>query len=188
MNPRLSNAQNLMKTYVSLPGSSALLCVGSVLLFVLVCSAEMTNGPAARPSALAKGQGSASSVAEMMKVSVGLSDEQAKKLEPVLKEQQQKVSALRRDSSISRQERVARLREIQKATDDKIKAQLTPEQAEKWQKARLNHWQPAQEPSQGAARTNLFSTGPGAANGEQGLPKGQSDAAQPQPAQQAMPK
>jgi periplasmic protein CpxP/Spy len=70
----------------------------------------------------------------MMKRSLGLNDEQAKKLGPMLQERQNQMNALRRNTSLSRQERLAKLREIEKATDDKIKAVLTPAQADKWQR------------------------------------------------------
>jgi len=53
----------------------------------------------------------------LMNDGLGLSEEQVKKLEPVLKQQQDKLNALRRDTSLSRKDRVAKLREIQQATD-----------------------------------------------------------------------
>ena len=75
----------------------------------------------------------------IMKRSLSLNDDQASKLEPVLKEQQDKLNALRRDTSLSRQERLAKLKEIQQASNSKIRAQLTPEQADRWDK-RLQRW------------------------------------------------
>jgi hypothetical protein len=64
---------------------------------------------------------------------LGLSDEQTKKLQPVLKRQQDQMNALRRDSSLSRQARVGKLRQIQEEFDGQLMALLTPEQAQKWQ-------------------------------------------------------
>jgi len=122
-----------------------------------------------------------------------LSDEQAKKLEPVLKEQQEKLEALRRETSLSRKERVAKLREIQQATDARIKAHLTPEQAEKWQNTRLGQGPFVQRQGQPAGKAGSLSLAPQPAGGQQSLPKWQTGAPhapqrQPQPAQQATPK
>ncbi len=124
---------------------------------------------------------------------LGLSDEQAQKLEPVLKEQQKKLEALRRETSLSRKERVAKLREIQQAADAKINAHLTPEQAEKWQSTRLGERPCVQRQGQPAGKAGSLSLAPQAAGGRQNLPKWQTGAPQapqpqPQPAQQATPK
>jgi len=146
---------------------------------------QAADGKVGRPLETQYGEKGRLGPLQLMRDFLGLSDEQAKKLEPVLKEWQNKLNALRRNTAVSRQERVAKLKEIQDATDEKIHVVLTPEQAEKWRKARLNRWQPAQEQGQGAARTNQFSTGPQAPEAEQGLPKGQSDARQPQQPRQA---
>jgi periplasmic protein CpxP/Spy len=107
-----------------------------VVLVSCVCTAwaQNTNQPAVPPGLAARGQRGAMDPLQMMKQYLGLSDEQANKLEPVLKEQQDKLNALRRNTSLSRQERLAKLRELQKVTDDKIKAVLTPTQADKWQR------------------------------------------------------
>ena len=67
---------------------------------------------------------------------MNLSDEQAKKLEPVFREQQARMSALRTNTTLSRQERIAGFNSIREATDEKMKPHLTPEQLEKLQKSR----------------------------------------------------
>jgi periplasmic protein CpxP/Spy len=73
---------------------------------------------------------------EMMKESLYLSDEQAKELEPVFKEERQKMTALRANTTLSRRDRTARINEMHQTADAKIKQVLTPEQAQKWQKMR----------------------------------------------------
>ncbi len=130
---------------------------------------------------------------QLMQDSLALSDEQARKLEPVFKEQQKKLEALRRETSLSRKERVAKLREIQQGTDAKIKALLTPEQAEKWQNTRLGQRPFVQREGPPAGKAGSLSLAPLAAGGQQSLPKWQTGATQapqphPQPAQQATPK
>lgn len=123
----------------------ASLAVASLVGLTGIASAQTTNQPVIGPSLVAKGQRGATGPLEMMKRSLSLTDEQTKKLEPVLQEHQSKVNALRRDTTLSRQQRVAKFRQLQKATDDKITAQLTPEKAAKWQ-SRLGRGQaPAQQ-------------------------------------------
>ncbi len=72
----------------------------------------------------------------MMKRALNLTDEQVQRLEPVMKEQQAKFAALRRDTGLSRREKVAKVKEIRAAADARMKTILTPEQAERWQKMR----------------------------------------------------
>lgn len=74
-----------------------------------------------------------------MAQSLNLSEPQTQKLEPILKEEQAKVAALRRDSTISRQQRAAKLKEIGKATNLKLQTVLTPGQIDTWQRMRTNH-------------------------------------------------
>jgi hypothetical protein len=170
-----------------------LLALGGLFALGPTASAQSTNQSSLRPAVAAKGQRGAMGPMEMMKQSLNLSDEQAKKLDPVLKEQQEKLSALRRDTSLSRKDRVAKLKELQQGSVAKIKTQLTPEQADKWQKMRLGQGQTFQVQGQGFAKTNMFSRGPQMGNPQQSLPTWQSRVPQPQasqqqPAQQAAPK
>jgi hypothetical protein len=170
-----------------------LLALGGLFALGPTASAQSTNQLTVRPALVAKSQRGAMGPLEMMKQSLNLSDEQAKKLEPVLKEQQEKLSALRRDTTLSRKDRVAKLKELQQGTDIKIKAQLAPEQAEKWQKMRLGQGQTFQVQGQSSAETNMFSLRPQVEKGQQGLPTWRSripqlQAAQPPSAQPAVPK
>jgi Spy/CpxP family protein refolding chaperone len=68
--------------------------------------------------------------------SLSLTDEQAKTLEPFFKEQQAKMSALRTNTSLSRQERMATIKDMRRNSDEKMKAHLTPEQLQKMQQSR----------------------------------------------------
>ncbi len=171
----------------------ALVTLGSLLALGSTSGAQSTNQSTISPALAASRQRSAMGPLEMMKQSLNLSDEQAKKLEPVLKEQQEKLNALRRDTSLSRKDRVAKLKQLQQGTDTKIKAQLAPEQADKWQKMRLGQAHAFQVQGQGFAKTNMFSRGPQMGNPQQSSPTWQSRVPQPQasqqqPAQQAAPK
>lgn len=72
----------------------------------------------------------------MLSRSLDLTDAQARKLEPVFKEQQARMSALRTNTSLSRQERMAAIKDMRKNADKKMKAHLTPEQLQKMQQTR----------------------------------------------------
>jgi len=67
----------------------------------------------------------------MIQQSLELTDVQATKIEPVLRAHQDKIAAMRRDATLTRQQRIAKLKEIQATTDSKISQTLTPEQAAK---------------------------------------------------------
>ena len=65
-----------------------------------------------------------------------LSDEQKEKIKPILQEERKKVRELRDNKDLSRQDRVAKLKEIRDDIRAKVKPILTPEQLEKWNKLR----------------------------------------------------
>jgi hypothetical protein len=68
----------------------------------------------------------------MMKTALSLSDEQVQRIAPMMKERQAKLQALRKDGTLSRHDRAARIRAIREASQAKVNAVLTPEQARKW--------------------------------------------------------
>src|SRR5258705_9715550 len=65
-----------------------------------------------------------------------LSDEQKEKLKPMFQERAKKVRELRDNKELSREDRVAKVKELQSNFDGKLKEILTPEQLEKWNKLR----------------------------------------------------
>ena len=109
--------------------------LGSVLA-VLPASRAADNDtkPADKPQA----PGRAARIDRLKQVSeeLKLTDEQKEKVKPVLQEQAKKVRELRDNKDLSRQDRVAKLKEIREGVDTKVKAILTPEQLEKWNKLR----------------------------------------------------
>ena len=64
---------------------------------------------------------------------LNLTAEQKGKIEPILKEQGEKIRALRGDQNLSREDRTAKLQEIRKAANAKIKPILTADQTRKWE-------------------------------------------------------
>lgn len=124
----------------------AVLTLSSLLAFSSAARAQTTNPPpATATSRPPQGPRAKFGPLPIMKQSLNLTDEQVHNLEPVMKEQQAKVAALRSDSTLSRQERVAKLKESGEAANTKLKAVLTPEQSEKWQKMRSSQQNGAQQ-------------------------------------------
>jgi Spy/CpxP family protein refolding chaperone len=135
--------------------------LGVLLAFGCAASAQTTNSaPGAAPLAAVQNMNPAPSVAAtpasvrarshfgplaMMKQSLNLTDEQVQKLEPVMKDQQAKVAALRKDTTLSRQDRVAKLKQVGESASAKLKAVLTPEQLAKWQSMRTNYQSKVQQ-------------------------------------------
>jgi len=63
-----------------------------------------------------------------------LTDEQKTQLAPILKEEGEKLRAIFEDTKSSREEKGKKMQEARKDLTAKVKAVLTPEQAEKYEK------------------------------------------------------
>jgi|SRR5215472_1147490 len=62
---------------------------------------------------------------------LNLSDEQKAKIKPILQDQMQQMKAVRADSSLSKDEKQAKIKSIHDSSHDRINAVLTPEQQAK---------------------------------------------------------
>ncbi len=62
---------------------------------------------------------------------LNLTDEQKAKLRPILQEENQQMEAVRNDSSMTQEQKVAKANEIRQTASPKIRAVLTPEQLQK---------------------------------------------------------
>jgi Spy/CpxP family protein refolding chaperone len=69
---------------------------------------------------------------EMMKESLSLTPEQVEKIKPLLEADQATMKELRADTSLTQEARREKRNEMMKASNEKIKPILTPEQQEKW--------------------------------------------------------
>jgi len=82
---------------------------------------------------------------------LNLSDEQKAKLQPILQEENRQMEALRNDTSMTQEQKIAKANEVRQNASPKIKAILTQEQLQKLadlqQKARQ---QQQSAPAQGA--------------------------------------
>jgi Spy/CpxP family protein refolding chaperone len=82
-----------------------------------------------------------------------LTDEQKPKVEAILKDQSEKMKALRDDTSLTREDRGPKMKEIMDDSSKKIKAILTPEQQTKYdamQKEMQDRMKKAREARQNA--------------------------------------
>jgi Spy/CpxP family protein refolding chaperone len=68
---------------------------------------------------------------------LNLTDEQKEKLKPIIREQAVKMRELRQNTELSRQDKLAKFKELREDMDKKIEPILTPEQKEKWKKFEL---------------------------------------------------
>jgi Spy/CpxP family protein refolding chaperone len=67
---------------------------------------------------------------------LSLTEDQKEKIRPILGQEADQIKALRGNTSLSRQERRAKVREIRKSTHEQIVQVLTPEQREKMKEMR----------------------------------------------------
>ncbi len=103
----------------------------------------------------------------ILKRNLGLTDEQVRKLKPILSREEVGLSEVRRNPNLSRPDRVAQTRQVQDSTDKALAALLTPQQFEQWRHHRLPPQNPLADPLPTAEEQ-------AAALGKQPLPGSQS--------------
>lgn len=69
---------------------------------------------------------------QMLSEKLNLTDEQKAKLKPILQDQMQQMKAVREDSSLSEDQKRAKMKSIHESLHDQINAVLTPEQQAKF--------------------------------------------------------
>ena len=62
---------------------------------------------------------------------MNLTEEQKAKLRPILQDQNQQMEALRNDTSMTQEQKIAKANEVRQNASPKIRAILTPEQLQK---------------------------------------------------------
>lgn len=107
----------------------------STLLFVIMCAsvlAESSDSPGSRgPAVMKRGKGVQSGPdyrLNMMTSKLALSEEQRTKIKPILDDELAQLEALRGNDSLNRDERRAKLQQLNKETSEKIRPFLTTEQ------------------------------------------------------------
>jgi len=76
---------------------------------------------------------------QMLSEKLNLTDDQKTKLKPVLQDQMQQMTAVREDSSLSHEQKRAKMKSIHESFHDQINAVLTPEQQVKFKQMRQEH-------------------------------------------------
>jgi Spy/CpxP family protein refolding chaperone len=69
---------------------------------------------------------------QVLSEKLNLTDDQKAKLKPILQDQMQQMKAVREDSSLSEDQRRAKMKSIHESLHDQINAVLTPEQQAKF--------------------------------------------------------
>ena len=67
---------------------------------------------------------------------LNLTDEQKEKLKPIVQAEWEKVRELRADTSLSREQKIEKLKALKEELAPKVKEILTPEQLAKWKEIR----------------------------------------------------
>jgi protein CpxP len=106
------------------------------LVVVLAALAIVAGMVGVSIPAAAQGTAQDAVKATLQKISeaLNLTDDQKEKLRPILQEEVDKMKAVRDDTSLTPDQKKAKLREIHEAYRPKVNDVLTPEQQAKWQK------------------------------------------------------
>ena len=121
-----------MKTYKS--KLMTLIALGGLVAFAPLAKSETSDTKPERTAGRRAG-----AVQDRTKHIAGelqLNADQKEKLRPIFQEEAQKMRALRQDTNLSKQDKMAKLKTIREDARAKIKPILTAEQLEKWDKMR----------------------------------------------------
>jgi Spy/CpxP family protein refolding chaperone len=92
-----------------------------------------------------RGQAGFDRIAEQLK----LTDDQKPKVKAILEDQRKKMGELRQDTSLSQEDRRAKMQTIRENTATQMKAILTPDQFDQWQKINQRQRRPGGPPPNG---------------------------------------
>ena len=113
----------------------AALAVGSLLVWSPALRADDTNTPPSTPPAGAPPAGQPARTGfERMAQQLNLTADQKTKVQSIMDTQRQKMRDLRNDASLSQEDRQAKRKIIAEEMSQQMKAVLTPEQFDKWEK------------------------------------------------------
>jgi Spy/CpxP family protein refolding chaperone len=75
---------------------------------------------------------------EMMSQRLNLTSDQKAKLEPIFANQQEQVQAVKQDTSLTPEQKQAKIRDLRKSTHEQVMGVLTPEQQAQWKQMMQN--------------------------------------------------
>jgi Spy/CpxP family protein refolding chaperone len=70
---------------------------------------------------------------------LNLTDDQKKQIKQFHQDAKAQAAAIKKDQTLSADQRKAKLQELHQSTQDKVASVLTPEQKQKWDEMRANH-------------------------------------------------
>ena len=70
---------------------------------------------------------------DTVETSLGLTDDQKTKVTPILTQEREQMRSIYNDTSLSRDDKIAKVKSIRSDTATQMKSILTPDQYEKWQ-------------------------------------------------------
>lgn len=112
------------------------LTVGALAAGTALASAQSTNSTPSTTHG-AKG-GQLKERLQMIADELQLTDKQKEEIRPIIQEQFEKGRSLRQDTSLTQEERRAKLKDLRQDTAAKLKPILTPQQLDKFEKMRDN--------------------------------------------------
>ena len=119
---------NFRNSRIALVALSGLLMVGTA-------GAALAQAPPAPPGQAPQGGGRGRGVTiEQLTDRLKLTPDQVEKIKPILADQQTQMTALRGDSSLSQDDRMAKMMKIRTDSTTKINAVLTPDQQAEYKK------------------------------------------------------
>ena len=121
-----------------------LFCVAGMITTSAVAQDSDANQQSAPPQHWrGHGQFDPAKRTEMLTKQLSLTSDQQPKVLDALKSEQSKMEALRSDSSLSQDDRRAKMMDIHKSTNDQVRALLNPDQQKKWDEMQSQHeqWQ-----------------------------------------------
>ena len=133
----------------------AALAAGSLLVWSPALRADDTNTPPSTPPAGAPPAGQrppgirGGPNLDQLAQQLNLTDDQKAKVKPILEARDKKMADLRGDTSLSQEDRRTKMQSIREETTAQMKAVLTPEQFDKWQKTAQRGRRPGGPPPGG---------------------------------------
>ena len=124
-------------------------CRWSILTILILLAAGLTFAQPSQESqaptpnkhaGMQRGE-SADQHLQMLSEKLNLTDDQKTKLKPMLQDQMQQMKAVREDSSLSEEQKRAKMKSIHESLHEQINAVLTPEQQAKFKQMRQEQMQ-----------------------------------------------
>jgi len=105
-------------------------------------------------TAVAQDQSSAQAKLQQLSAQLNLTPDQKEKLKPILQDEAQQMQTVRDDTSLTKQQKWSKSREIQQSFQPKVNAVLTPEQQDKLKQMKQQAIQQMREKKNSAVPQN----------------------------------